>query len=96
VNDLIDNTTVLNDLNPESKEKVQNSAKTVIADIKKSSKNDIVALNQVIEKNLKIPDNILLLSDSMQNSSYALQNIEELEEECNRMGKIVLKVKTQN
>jgi polyhydroxyalkanoate synthesis regulator phasin len=91
VKDLIENTThLVKDLKPETKVKAEAA---VVEEIKKASKNGIAELNQKIERDLKIPENVLLITDTLQSSSCTQDDVNNLSEDCQRLEVAVVQVR---
>jgi hypothetical protein len=91
VKDLIENTThLVKDLKPETQVKAEAA---VVAEIKKASRNGIAALNQMIERDLRIPENVLLMTDILQSSTCSQDDINNLSEDCQRLEMAVVQVR---
>lgn len=84
---------LLKDVSPELKGKIEEVTKSIVADVKRSCRADIVAVNKTIEDNLRIPDNVLLYADNLHATEPSPADVDALSEECQRLEQSVKEVK---
>jgi hypothetical protein len=84
---------LMKDLKPESKCEIEKAAKKVAQEIKEFSEDGVNALNRKAECLLSIPDNVLLLTNNLHDTSFSEVHVNELMEECQRYEQIVLEVR---
>ena len=94
VNDLFKSFDVfLKDTKPEFKSKLGAVTKEIVDEIKKSCRDDIASVNKVIKDRLSIPENVLLVYDSLLATESTQADVDVCVEECQQLEKNVLEVK---
>ena len=83
----------LKDTKPEFKKKLDVVTTEIVDEIKKSCREDIASVNKVIKDSLSIPENVLLVYDSLLATESTQADVDLLSEECQRLEKNVLEVK---
>lgn len=83
----------LKDTKPEFKNKLDAVTNEIVGEIKKSCREDIASVNKIIKDSLSIPENVLLVYDSLLATESSQADVDVQSEECQQLEKNVLEVK---
>lgn len=81
------------DIKPELKTKITEATSAAAAKIHDSCRKDIEEINKLVEKYMRIPDNVLLFRDRMHMEQPKGEQVEALKEECNQLERVVNEVR---
>lgn len=84
---------LVEDTKPELKAKITEATTAAAAKIHESCRKDIEEINKLVEKYMRIPDNVLLFSDLMHMEQPTSEQVEALKEECNQLERVVHEVR---
>lgn len=85
---------LVEDIKPELKAKITEATSAAAANIHESCRKDIEEINKLVEKYMRIPDNVLLYSDMMHMELPTKEQVDALQEECDQLVRVVHEVRS--